>query len=75
MNLIAPFLFSLLACAASAMADTIVLRQGLDGYSGCRDATIYQDDSKSRSYSRFRNREMGTGSPGDASLVTTRFAC
>jgi len=58
---------------------TITFQQGLNGYSGCQDLSIYTDETNAKLYSNWlTSEETGqkpTGSNTDMQLTTTQFAC
>lgn len=54
-------------------AEKIVLQEGLDGYRGTEDVTIYSS-RKSQNYS-LNQYAIKKGKPDDTVLVNTEFAC
>jgi len=61
--------------AATFAAETVTLQQGLNGYSGAQDVSLYRDNAQSEQYSLFYKGSGYTGSPSDVNLVATQFTC
>lgn len=56
-------------------AETVILQNGLNGYNGTEDVTIF-NDGKAENYSWY-NDQNGPywGTPEDSLLVNTEFCC
>lgn len=59
--------------ASSVMGETVVLQKGLDGFTGVKDLTIF-DDQKAENYSWYNNSQYW-GTPQDGNLVNCAFLC
>jgi len=67
-------LFTLVALLTVAIsATTLTLQNGLNGYSGTEDVTIFKD-VKSENKSWWNNAQY-FGTPDDDMLVNTEFCC
>lgn len=64
-------LFLFLAVFISA--ETLVLQNGLNGYNGTEDVTIF-NDGKAENYSWYQGGQY-FGTPDDELLVNTEFCC
>jgi len=59
--------------AIGVNATTVTLQQGVAGYQGCEDVTLFSD-SKAENYSWYNNSQY-YGAPTDENLIATQFCC
>ncbi len=60
--------------AAYLSAETLVFQNGLNGYSGTEDVTIF-NSSKSEQYSLYNNGGDYSGDPDDEIIIPQEFCC